>query len=112
MTKFFKPDDFAVFLYKEVAADIANDKLEREAKVVYSLGEPNWRWYTTRNDNSIDTHTALLINIEPIVKCTHPYEKVKPDSKSLLYHPLKLDFLYRCECGQIVRPVKFYEVEN
>lgn len=74
--KFFEPEDFPMTVMRcgqweqkvnpEILADLANSKLEREGKVVYSKGEPSWRWYTTQNDIGTDTHQALLINIEPI----------------------------------------------
>jgi hypothetical protein len=58
------------------AADIANEKLEREGVKVYGCkgGENDemiWSSYRNGADEPIDTHVALLINIERLMPCEH-----------------------------------------
>jgi hypothetical protein len=84
--KFFKPEDFKCSyefrsgypiqmnkfetiggLSAEQAAEQANAKLERESRIVIGSPETNW----DEAGNKIETHKALLINIEPIEKCKH-----------------------------------------
>jgi len=107
--KFFKPSDFAGSGHEpfaQYAADEANAKLEREGKVVCGY-ESIKTWDQVKPDYS-NTHKALLINIEPIEKCTHPSEKVGPyTSMDVLNN--KAEHYFRCECGAKVKP-KSYEV--
>jgi hypothetical protein len=72
---FFKPEDFAEQEWQPLpashAANIANQKLNQEAKVVYTDNQE--RWDIQKEAYSIDTHCALLICIEEIKKaeCEH-----------------------------------------
>ena len=53
-----------------------SDKLAKEGKVVYSSkGEHGNGWFD--HTWSSVSHKALLIDIQPIVKCDHPKEKVR-----------------------------------
>lgn len=79
MKQFFTADDFDSFdlsvgegIGPHHAAELANEKLQREGVVVY--GSKNYPLWSTRNDMpKTDTHRALLINIEEIEKkhCEH-----------------------------------------
>ncbi len=53
-----------------------------------------------------DTHRALLINIEPIVKCEHPIEKVNFKQ----FGTFSTDY-YQCECGARMKPKQFEEIK-
>lgn len=72
---YFKPSEFT-FEFKqgisfiEQFCDQANAKLEREAVKVYLDKEDNG-WHCHENTNSGKTHTAFLINIQPIKECEH-----------------------------------------
>ncbi len=113
---FFKPEDFMVDLltYKEdisvsqIIANIANAKLEREGKVVYKEKDPVNVWCEVTWPALNHAYKALLINIEPIEKCTHPKEKVhrKWDLSSQM--PI---FWHECDCGAKVQPKEFEVVE-
>lgn len=124
MSKFFNFTDFIEQCNSADQADhianAANAKLERESKVVYSY-RPDLTWFTNQTSGSkectycggdeieccrfykidpVDTHKALLINIETIEKCTHPEEKIR-----------KQEWPYGlCECGIRVKPAKFEPV--
>lgn len=114
--KFFNPEDFNPTnssLYMDMkkakeAADIANAKLEREGKVVYArqygVGKfDSWSDSGFRSEHEGQCNVkALLINIEPIEKCTHPDKSVKP----------KQDIggiWFECQCGARVVPTEFKE---
>lgn len=76
---FFKKEDFKGTYnnyqneWLEKMAELANAKLEREGKVVYthSTFEKPGYWGPIEQGSFDDTHKALLINIEPIEKCKH-----------------------------------------
>jgi hypothetical protein len=107
--KFFKPEDFAGSGYDpeffpEYATNVANAKLEREGRVVYSKRHGNI-WELGQHED--DTVKALLINIEPIEKCTHPRDKVIQED---LYSGA-LTNRFKCECGAKVKPKSFEVVE-
>lgn len=82
--KFFNPDDFnpnRSTIYGDLrkadeASKIANEKLEREGKVIRNTsinGESfNQGWSTAKTYG--DTHQALLINIESLDQCDHPID--------------------------------------
>lgn len=123
--KFFKPEDFnydnpiGIYSYEKMA-ELANAKLEREGKVMRNTsinGDVfNQGWSTARTYG--DTHQALLINIEPIEKCTHPKEKVsailtkEAFSKEFgVLLPVYKSEHYKCECGAVVEPKGFEEVK-
>jgi len=122
--KFFKPEDFEkeyprftrVLSYERVA-DFCNAKLEREGRVVYGSEDSHWIYGTA----PFTSNKALLINIEPIEKCTHPSEKIKEsielrdvtrttydDGRATYSHSY---FAYTCECGAKVKPKEFEAVE-
>lgn len=126
-TKFFKPEE-AVFTGLQgefmISIDYANAKLEREGQVVYLSGdqseisrikqdEKNYQVISSNFKNS--KHKALLINIEPIEKCTHPKEKVKVawdgDKNKQGCLPRFSEEFYKCECGAKVKPKEFEECE-
>lgn len=100
--KFFKPDDFKERMNIgdpfERMADVANHKLEREGVDVYRTDiDPYWKPF---GHNNQPTKRALLINIEPIEKCTHPEKSVNP----------KQDIggiWFECACGARVKPKGF-----
>ena len=76
-TQFFKPDDFDFqkdpltyfVITAKFLADFCNDKLEAEALRVYGWIDSQ-TWSGRHTDN---THTALLIDIQPLKKepCEH-----------------------------------------
>jgi hypothetical protein len=120
--KFFKPEDFKfsdgppkTFQYMvndsvsiEEAARVANAKLEREGKVVYTnVHKLNLTWYES-NSCKEDTHKALLINIEPIETCKHPKEKVCSIRNIMNANEI---ICWKCECGAKVQPKEFEEVK-
>lgn len=106
--KFFEPKDFENTDYPNVtigmwesklAANLANEKLNRLGKVVYS----NKAALTWRLSNESDDYKAILINFEPIEKCTHPAEKVSLEGTPPI--------AFYCECGVKVRPTTYEVVE-
>jgi len=110
MKLFFKPEDFKIDGFVNTPSEnarIANDKLEREGKIVYS----NEAAFTWRLSDESKDHRALLINIEKISPCEHPKEKVelvcweKGDFKDEEYK------IFKCECGAKVEPSEFKEVK-
>lgn len=123
----FEPEDFQitkhnykeipplvyVMLSNEIAAEIANKKLAewlKDAPTVYGCKWDTGMNYFTTNKSDTDTHKARLIMIEPIVKCTHPKEKVNigvHNNGGLLSAEY-----YECECGANVRPSGFEEVKE
>src|ERR1019366_7203771 len=99
--KFFKPEDFPTTYRNhglrdpEECAEIANAKLEREGKIVYS-NEAAFTWRFS--DESIE-HRAILINIENIEPCTHSLDKV-----SVMLNTYTNIKYYQCKCGIEVVP--------
>jgi hypothetical protein len=84
--KFFETKDFYgvhldstsdYFIPLSKAVEMANAKLEREGKIVYSYHPneghfvPNWIADKSMFHKEKVTHKAFLINIELIEKCTH-----------------------------------------
>lgn len=109
MKPFFNADDFNFnFLAeREVAAEKANAKLQREGVVVY--GDPDDLWSKVLNDGgSKDTHRALLINIEEIEKkpCEH-----EPQAELLSIRDGKIfETRYKCsKCGVRLKATKTWE---
>lgn len=123
--KFFKPEDFegrhhvdaGVSGYvigdgtAKVCADLANAKLEREGKVVYSTTNDPW-WKPFGFNNQPD-NKALLIAIEPIEVCSHPAERIFQQNYAVTggegFQPgLNVTrAAYLCACGARVKPAKF-----
>lgn len=74
---YFKPSDFELksFLGKSIQeqfCDQANAKLEREAVKLYIYKDKETKQYVgSETKISTDTHTAYLINIQPIKECEH-----------------------------------------
>lgn len=119
--KFFKPEDFPCqgigFEYEQTRmAEAANDKLEREGKVVY-IRKGNGEYDSlgwTEHQNVVDNHKALLINIEPIERCKHPAEKVKlynEDGTCIFETFMGILTQAKCECGAKVKPTQFEEID-
>ncbi len=120
MLKFFKPEDFTKDLHPatnmygfsitpEVAADLANNKLEREGKIVYGTEPEDKETYSAlygESKNRHSTHKALLINIENIERCQHLIEDV------VILHDYDsyAASTYKCKCGVKLRPTKFEQV--
>lgn len=122
---FFKPSDFITqhdnpdYITRTNAAFVANAKLERDGKVVYSespqqvLSGHYQPWHNISFQGQ--THKAFLINIEPIAVCTHTKEKVKAQvvegwDKTKNYSSISIEN-YICECGAKVKPSAFEEVK-
>lgn len=118
MIDFFKDEDFplacnSAFIKAEYVVGIANNKLEREGRIVYSVpgraSESAW----SDMKCGFNLYSALLINIQPIEKCEHPIEKVKNQlgtQKTVgIYAPMQL--MYKCECGAEVIPYTFKEIK-
>lgn len=123
--KFFNYIDFGTEYFGVIhaadAANIANEKLERNGKVIHGapgmlvhmgydkIDIPNYWIMSPKGESS---HQALLINIEPISPCTHPKEKVQVGTL-LEYRDSNKQFIneipYRCECGVTVKPTGFSE---
>lgn len=121
MTKFFNPEDFKTIKYDEevngcslatfsdhtskTIAYHANRLIEQRAVRIYQTAFPGGAWFdqdSVHADINNSTHQALLINIEEIIQCDHPSEKVN-------YIPSNLNFpTFQCKCGKIVHP-KSYE---
>jgi len=110
--KFFNESDFNTlkskghFTWEEIA-DLANAKLEKESRIVFTSLDPNDSWTTWGYDiDGPRTFHALLINIEPIEKCSHPKEKISgryADENGVVF---------KCECGARVSPCQFSEVKE
>ncbi len=113
--KFFKPEEFlnssafdGIFLNENIKlklnqaiiiCNLANDKLQREGKVVWSqYTKHTYGPYHCAEINEA-THKAILINVEPLIICEHPSEKVRPNIQNLanVYNG------YTCECGARVK---------
>lgn len=94
---FFSADDFECYEWtKESLADLCNQKLQREGKVVYICEDPR-QLTTIHFPRPVDaTHQGLLICVEKIEKksCTHP---------DVL--PVNSGWYYRCsDCGMKLQP--------
>ena len=109
---FFKAEDFNTYGTSGVyhqhitpteACRMANEKLQREAKVVYGIPfQANCSTGFHEIQSKYDTHKALLVCIEPIEKksCTHPDVM-----------PCNSGFYYRCtDCGKKLHPTGWKEV--
>lgn len=73
--KFFKPEDFVTDdISASAAAARANAKLEREGKVFWGSVDEHESYFHIEKDD-VDTHKALLINIEPIEETMKLEEK-------------------------------------
>ena len=129
---------FPSYEYDEIlkfVTDRANTKLIKEGKIVYGFSpfpykdhpsgnyfEPH-TWTTFHQDDKTkyaapENHKALLINIEPIEKCTHPADKcsykwgqgIKLEDVRFpgpqIYEPGH----WICECGAKVKPKEFEEI--
>lgn len=129
---FFKLEDFETrhfdqsMTISEWCVIIANAKLEKEALRVYGYqtgnaqgtsGCPRRFWQDAKHqmrDGPPDT-VALLIMEEPLVKCAHPFTKIRQigvvNVKADGFNPgIKItEISYECECGVKVKPVKFDE---
>lgn len=122
---FFKPEDFNDYGVRDFSTDssvrynvaiAANTKLKREGRVVYGYSMSHEEAWTI-GKGAIDTHKALLINIEPLQACLHPKEKVKISIKEGFEKlegcmvPMYQNESYVCECGARVEPSGFSEVK-
>jgi len=102
MAKFFKPEDFSPGYgtwmgTREDAAAFANEKLEKEGRIIY-CGDMFYEWSKIRQKGH--NIKAVMVNIEPIEECNHPYKDVTsyPNEK------------YMCmRCGVKVKPSNFVE---
>jgi hypothetical protein len=108
--KFFKPEDFNLgadvgFVEVTSAALMANAKLERKGEKCFG-SVISGGWQQDEDDRYHQTHKALLINIEPIVKCEHPVEKIKKASPHYLDGHLA-HYYFFCDCGAKVKPKSF-----
>lgn len=112
--KFDCPQRLGVFEILDLFIERANKIIEQEAKVVYSRkdsSDPNdYRSWVINNNSSGNTHKALLVCIEPIVKCDHPPEKVvlheTSDPAGEFWNKQ-----FVCSCGAKVRPNSFTEIK-
>lgn len=116
--KFFEPEDFYTKGEDDTrrtpleACEIANAKLEQKGRIVIGSPETNW----DEGGNKIETHKALLINIEPIEKCKHPRSKVWLTDeviRSDLYPNAKRT-VWKCDCSAKVKVpdnMEFEEIE-
>lgn len=100
----------------EDAAIKANEKLEKEGKILYCE-------FPSDQDASFSlikfneaTHEALLLNIEPLEKCKHQLIKIKKiehGDKSKLFNTPRtrqsLGFSYECVCGKKLRRIESFE---
>jgi len=124
--KFFKPDDFTGsdvngMMHINRASDLANAKLEREGKIVFSQSSDRRYWEdpndpTTQDASERSDLRALLINIEPIEPCTHLVEKIRQmnwcEPVEGFNRGLRVtdEVIFECECGARVKP-KLWEEE-
>lgn len=116
--KFFKTQDFEYdsiyiedmpFIRAEYAANRANEKLEKEAKIVYSYNGPGFSWIESgKNDNFNNAvFKALLINAELIEKCKH-----KNVPMVVWGGHFKNGAYLKCERGAKLIPTAFKELYN
>lgn len=129
LVNFFKPEDFDDIPINDtwdtsIVAGRANAKLEREGKVVFQYQSDNliWKEYTNPllalAPDSQNRNRALLINIEPFEKCTHPKDKIRqmnwvePIEVEGFNPGLNLDnIIFKCDCGAKVVPSAFEEAK-
>lgn len=119
--EFFKPEDFyqiddnrgVTHQFAEIIADRANAKLERECVRVYGhVPAPGMPQGFSVKTEIPPTHTALLINIQPIEKCKHSKEVIKKVICVYEYNDGKeQELIYKCQCGVKVKPKTFEECE-
>jgi hypothetical protein len=114
---FFKPEDFDHPDFNgnskppEYMAATANAKLKHEGKIMWHYDNED-RWQFSGDDRH-STHRGLLINIEPIEKCTHPAEKVTSQLMKTENKPWggRYGTIFTCECGAKVQPKEFEEIK-
>lgn len=110
MKPFFEPSDFNEACQEDssqVYADIANAKLEREAKVVYSGPSYNNHWIDCETMNT--THTALLINVQEIKD--QQRETIEQEKSDILAIVEKIKKLYgnsMIGSEQLIEEIKKY----
>lgn len=104
---FFSADDFRELLippYDEKAANIASQKLRRDAKVVYICEDPR-KLTTIHFPRPVDaTHTGLLICVEEIERkpCIHVGSLCRNTG----------DYYFECtKCGAKLKPTAWEVVE-
>jgi hypothetical protein len=94
--------DFSHNPYKKFAI-MCNERLEREGVRVFGVvppGEEKLFWF--QNNSEPDTHTAILINIQPIEKKECEHGEVNREHGQIVY---------RCGfCKERVRPRNGWEV--
>jgi len=132
--KFFKPEDFVSEVGQSgdlctaigwLPTDInrivedANEKLKREGKVVYGVTKndkhdeatgfiPRWAAADNFFSGGVETDSkALLIAIEPNIKCIH----AKEDVTYYKSHGLISDLGFICKCGTRVEATQFKEIK-
>lgn len=117
--KFFEASDFTdqnilkecirLNWHPEEIARMCNAKLKKDARVVYAYKQADsvFNSFSAWSDRypAGQTHRALLIAIEPIVKCDH--KDVEPAVWSL-GHP---DWYMMCKCGAKVKPNSYTEIK-
>lgn len=127
MTKFFNPEDFKTIKYDlgdnefsicnftdvtaQTITNQANKLIEQRAVRMYQTAFPGGAWFdrdSVHSDINNSTHQALLINIEEVIHCKHPKEKVKLEGSFMgsLYEKY-----YKCSCGVEVIP-NSYEAKH
>ena len=126
MKLIFKPEDFEIGLsylnYNEskiacIKAQSVFNKWLSEQKVVFGTlafvgndGQLTGEKFELV-DKPYQTHKAILVCIEPIENCKHPWSKIKaevPIEKG--FFKAKEFIVYQCECGAKVKPSSFEEV--
>jgi len=119
----FKPEDFLRAGRFEVGhwtpqstSEMANTAqakfdqwLKENGRVIYRDSEPDHFWFEDKEALGRPTYKAILINIEPIEKCTHPTGKVSGHYLSDGIYDKWIG--YRCECGVKVKPKEFEVVD-
>lgn len=104
--KFFEPSDFSTI--EELLAKIINEKLQREAKVVY--GRMDTKQFLIRDEaGGILSHKALLINIEEIKD--QQRETTEQEKKDILAIAEKIKKLYgnsMIGSGHLIKEIREY----
>lgn len=111
----FKPDSFLLpnhnrdiaEMYSMISQRIFDEWIKENGKVVFSRADKGeWKsaWPTDMNGYSGMTFKAILINIEPLEKCTHPKEKIETYTVGTMGEP---HVRYKCYCGASVTPKEF-----
>lgn len=100
----------------ELMIDIANNKIEREASVVYYRSRGGWMPEDGTFHPRDCAHKALIINIEEIKSvCEHPAEKLiglhqislaSGDDRNIIKYE------FTCECGERVRATRFEAIKK